>query len=101
MDELIVASGDKHIFCPHFRLEGASDIRLDISFSKTRFTVKEDFKIFTEQSFIAEVGGLLGLLLGASLYTMFQVGCNLSNSVKFNVLQNLQRFKTIYRAMRF
>lgn len=36
--------------------------------------VLEEVQLFTPHSFVAEVGGFLGLLLGASMYTVAQLG---------------------------
>ena len=44
------------------------DVELDFVYAITTFEVETQVLIFNVNSFIAEVGGLLGLLLGASVY---------------------------------
>ena len=50
------------------------DIEMGFLFSITTFDVETEIVIFNVMSFIAEVGGFLGLLLGASLYSTFLTG---------------------------
>ena len=47
------------------------DVALQFSFAITSFDVTEERLRFDEHSFIADVGGFLGLLLGASVYSMY------------------------------
>ena len=46
---------------------------IEFLFSETSIDVLEEVQLFTPNSFVAEVGGFLGLLLGASIYTMAQM----------------------------
>ena len=47
------------------------DIDLTISFTTTKYDYHKDISIYQEGSFVADVGGMMGLLLGASIYSMF------------------------------
>ncbi len=40
-------------------------------FKSGKYGIKEEYLVYDENSFIADVGGYLGLLLGHSLYSMF------------------------------
>lgn len=47
------------------------DVELNFVYAITTFDVETQVVIFNSNSFIAEVGGLLGLLLGASVYNTY------------------------------
>ncbi len=49
-----------------------------ILFANSRYHVKEQYLVYDQNSFIADVGGYLGLLLGHSLYS---IGCSLKSHV--------------------
>ena len=42
-------------------------------FSETHLEVRRDIYIYEMENFVAEVGGFLGLLLGASIFTVFDM----------------------------
>ena len=55
------------------------DLTVQLTFAVTSFDVTEEKLRFDGHSFIADVGGFLGLLLGASAYSVY---LNLAKGVK-------------------
>lgn len=47
------------------------DLILAVAFTRTQYELLEDIEIFTADGFVADVGGMMGMLLGASFYSMF------------------------------
>ena len=48
------------------------DVDVTISITRTQYAFHEDIGIYPGSSFIADVGGMMGLLLGASIFSMFE-----------------------------
>ncbi len=49
----------------------ASKMVIRLSYTSGTHEVREDYLVYTFDSFIADVGGYLGLLLGYSAYSVF------------------------------
>ena len=48
-------------------------VSLDFFLAKTFVSVKKQVRTYDESTFVAEVGGFLGLLLGASVLTLLEM----------------------------
>ena len=45
--------------------------RLDFGYGSGRYDVREEYIIYDQGSFVGDIGGYLGLLLGHSIYSVF------------------------------
>lgn len=60
------------------------NLELNYFFAQGQVQVEEEYRVFDEASFLAEVGGCLGLTLGASLLTVFDLAQKTwKNLIKF------------------
>ena len=48
-------------------------MRVDFVMPSSTYDIREEYVIYSFDSFIADVGGFLGLLLGHSVLSMFQI----------------------------
>ena len=67
----------ERIIAPHMMIHESygtnlSDVHLKFSFGDGSYEVKEQYLLYDYDSFIADVGGFMGLLLGCSVFSLYQ-----------------------------
>ena len=67
----------ERIIAPHMMVHEShgtnlSDVHLKFSFGDGSYEVKEQYLLYDYDSFIADVGGFMGLLLGCSVFSLYQ-----------------------------
>ena len=66
----VINSSPKEEFCFNFR---ENFLQIDVFYKELSYEKIEQQKAFEFSSLLSEVGGFLGLLLGASIITMFEI----------------------------
>ena len=53
------------------------------------FEEREQYLVYDSDSLLADIGGFMGLLLGSSMYGIYQDSVGIVGRMKNNILQNI------------
>ena len=71
---------------------GRKELALEIVVPNGRYEEREQYIVYDSDSFIADVGGFLGLLLGHSMLSLYQLGAQwIADGKKLNIIRKFLR----------
>ena len=89
-DQLEIKMTDKtEVLFPSTSYHGHVTLWLFISMHDTSFVEKEEYLIYDFNSFIADVGGYMGLLLGSSILSLYDEAERLISNICRSTLKRL------------
>ena len=66
-----------------------SDLRIRVTIQNGMFEEREQYLIYDTDSFVADIGGFLGLLLGWSMYGVYQDCAGIVGRMRVKIMQNI------------
>ena len=66
-----------------------SDLRIRVTIQNGMFEEREQYLIYDTDSFVADIGGFLGLLLGWSMYGVYQDCAGIVGRMRDKIMQNI------------